>query len=373
MASTGPSIFEDSTTPPKSVLNTFLHPKIKRKQIPESRDYIFPRAHPGQMPPPPLLPPDHPHSRRALIERSAPNASNSHQFEDPEESRQKKPRSTAPLKALRREWDRGEATTALSEREQADKNGPKKTRSATGLSSILKRSQRGKKNQESPEKTKENMTPTTNPLPSPQEVRPLPIWAQFATQPLQDQSASTPSVGQRVRTIDEEMSLYTPKGYSPSNQRNFHDYQPSLRRRPEQKPRPKTEYVPGTLSFKDILSAGQRPSHQENRAPARSFMARAAEIESHGPQRQERGKEPQAARGSRIMSTINAFNHKAKQNTEPALQPAGPDTKEVEDQYERLLVSFPSYPPIVFMLIITGLSQCSRKHAREDAVVGLEY
>ncbi|KAJ9631102.1 hypothetical protein H2203_001633 [Taxawa tesnikishii (nom. ined.)] len=105
---------------------------------------------------------------------------------------------------------------------------------------------------------KENMAPSS-PAKVPLET---PIWAQYAMEKAAveepSKRLSVISIQGRSRTLEEEIALYTPENYSPSKQRNFQGYQPTLSR-PTSSARPK--------SFIDVL--GRKLSGERSRPTSR--------------------------------------------------------------------------------------------------------
>lgn len=241
---------------------------------------------------------------------------------------------------------------------------PKKSKSSTNLSALLSKarpSKDGVSDYETPQKDKENQTP---PRSSDAAAVP-PIWAQFATQPSKEPAASRKVPLNDARDINDEMALYTPRDYSPSKQRNFHDYQPNLFRKSEPKPRPKSAFFPSdhsTASFAETLSKLRNINKNPSRSDGQKQLLqsrRSIENERGSPSYEESSERifrkehrkvssdsskayaTTGKRGSRVMAVVAAFNGKAKgsvkeQERETANIPL--DVKAIESAFESLLV-----------------------------------
>jgi hypothetical protein len=269
-----------------------------------------------------LLPADHPHAQ------PLGEIANNRETAGPHEKLtglHKKPKSTVSLKALIGDRDKKENRSTDSPDERSLEKIMKKTKSATSLSALLKRSQRGRKEELSIEvRDKENRRPADQVT--------TPIWAQFATQPLEDVSGS-PYVPENSRTLEEEVSLYTPKHYSPSKQRNFHDYhQPTLAKRPEQKPRPKSDYISAsTMKVREMLGHIQRvPSNKQRKAEKSTD----SHVPSDNRSSRESSRNSSFVPTSRVMAVVSALNAKDSEGQREV------DPKQIEGDFEKLLVSF---------------------------------
>jgi hypothetical protein len=338
------NIFDDAIRiPPKtSVLRSILSAKGHRRS-PSAGDALLARRMEGNNPfaTAHILPVDHPHAggvQRPLGERTHNRdaASGSHLpqksgGQDDKTDVQKKTKSSLSLKTIMKDEKKSSKSNDTRHHESQDKRA-KKTKSSTSLSALLKRSQRGPKAQNTNETgEKENRTPTE-----------APIWGQFVTQPPQDQSSRI-CIPDSGRTFDEEVSLYTPQRYSPSKQRNFDDYhQPTLARRPDHKPRPKSDYITsGTWKVREILGHVHRiPSSKQrnlDQTPATSSPATScsrhsqlSETRSDGDSRRDIGPSP----SSREMTYHSDF--KATGGIE---YQKGLDQIRIESEFEKLLVS----------------------------------
>ena len=339
----GPQIFDEENRNPykPSVLKSFI-PSKAHKRSPSAGDAIAARRMKENSPVgggvAPILPLDHPHAypQRPLRERGhnrdAPDSGRPSRRNSREKPTRKglhqKTKSTVSLKSLLRK----ETGDVSPDEQQTRERKPKKTKSSTSLSAIFKRSNRGKKDGSKQPKDKENQSPVgTSSKP------PSPIWAQQATQPLNDLTGTSP-VSDRARTLDEEMSLYTPKGYSPSKQRNFHDYQqPTLAKRPAMRPRPNSDYI---SSGSSMSSTGQESTHRPT-TQHRGWNRLSAEqsrkpVASEAPMNNGERRVSGPKKGSRVMAAISAFNAKEKgeEVRKDVMKP-----REIEGAFEKLLVS----------------------------------
>ncbi|EER23560.1 hypothetical protein CPC735_049300 [Coccidioides posadasii C735 delta SOWgp] len=327
---------ENADKPKKSVLKSIFPPKSRRKSQPAflSPSYSLQNQPPVQNW---ILPTDHSHfqinhplgelSERTLNQGMA-NGSPSKQNHPDESSKiglHKKTKSSVSLKSLLKDKDKMESEAKDPSAENGSKQKkPKKTKSTTSLSGIFKRSQRGKKGNSCEKEDKENVTMArgSNDMPPP----PIP---RSRAQSIQSQISNRyVSSG---RTVEEEMSLYTPRGYSPSSQRNFYDFQqPSLTKRPDSKWRPKSEYgSSSTSSVKDILQSIHRRS--PSAGSVKSNASRTHPLAERPPS--ENRKSSNGNRGSRVMAAIAAFSAKDKNFDKP--KPVDP--KEIDSEFERLL------------------------------------
>ena len=146
---------------------------------------------------------------------------------------------------------------------------------------------------------------------------------------------------EKRRTLAEEVSLYSPRAYSPSQQRNFYDVcPPTLAKHADIKPRPKSDLVSRTGVLDGIIGS-HFPSGKPNsvepvaRASRRGHeqFNRASQSNSH--QGAEKKKEASARGQSRVQAAISAFNARDK---EAELQKKS-NTKNIEVEFEKLLVS----------------------------------
>lgn len=267
----------------------------------------------------------------------------------------KKTKSSVSLRSL----VGGDRDNKSSIQDTLNEAKPKKTKSSTNLAALLSRPKSSKSHKSEVlrvTKDKENQTP-----PNSAGSGPPSIWAQYASQPPQETSTATRERVNDRMSVDEEMALYTPKDYSPSKQRNFYDYeQPTLARRPEPKPRPKSAYLPSTTSLAalaDTLSGRRKVSNDRSihPAPRKDLVlahGRSSEDKGRGSSEQAYSSRPGgegrkvsselikdgftlAKRGVRVMAAVAALNGKSKEQEKEIKV----DTKLIDSAFEALLVS----------------------------------
>ncbi|KAI9717176.1 MAG: hypothetical protein M1812_004924 [Candelaria pacifica] len=298
----------------------------------------------------PMLPPNHPHASNVVLgelhhnpERTSAAPSKSRNaFEDRPQSSgkslHKKTLSSVSLKALAGRDKDKEAKKSARSRKASGETQLKKAKSHTNISAILSRPRSSKEKRQDEEHRstidKENRSPPASAGEAP------PIWAQFSSQPVREISRTAAVPLNDYRGINQEMALYTPKEYSPSKQRNFND-KPTLTRRPEPKPRPKSEYLPSKTSaaFAETLSGlrktsddhGITSSHKEKLA-----MHRLSAESQSGKVSNERPKEALtiAKRGARVMAAVAAFNGKTNKSAETEVKV---DVTSIDASFEALL------------------------------------
>ncbi|KAL2819537.1 armadillo-type protein [Aspergillus granulosus] len=251
----------------------------------------------------------------------------------------KKTKSAVSLKSLKNYMERKDSKPEKASDDPNNK--PKKAKSTNSFTAILKRSQHGRKTDEPKDlRDKENRSPF-----DPADNLPSPVWAQYETSmsiptPSIRAEPSSPTRSNRRRTLQEEVSLYTPKGYSPAQQRNFYDFhQPSLTNRNGPKPRPKSDFFVGGKMMKDLFGPFQsnKPAqNDEPGSPSSSKMDRGRPRGLSSPDaRPELDLKPPASpkKASRVQEVISAFNAKER---EAELQKRL-NAKDLESEFEKLL------------------------------------
>ncbi|KAL4865853.1 hypothetical protein BDV12DRAFT_173806 [Aspergillus spectabilis] len=244
----------------------------------------------------------------------------------------KKTKSAVSLKSLKSYMERKDSKPEKASDDPSNK--PKKAKSTNSFTAILKRSQHGRKVEEPKDiRDKENRSPS-----DPADNPPSPIWAQYATPTPSFRDEPSPRSQNRRRTLQEEVSLYTPRGYGPSQQRNFHDYhQPSLTNRTSLKPRPKSDYFAGASKMRDMLpfqSSKQSLVDHPDSSSIRLEDGRPRGLSSPDS-RPEIELNPPASpkKASRVQEVISAFNAKGR---EADLQKRL-NAKDLESEFEKLL------------------------------------
>ncbi|RAK97654.1 uncharacterized protein BO80DRAFT_437695 [Aspergillus ibericus CBS 121593] len=339
-----PSIFDDSTrTPTKpSVLRAIWSSKA-HKRTSSADDVLAPRGiDKGQPRGNPFAPPvDGPYTtadQQPLAEiapnRDAADVSSTQRSpgKQGKHTLHKKTKSAVSLKSLKSYMERKDKSDEIPDDDTANFK-PKKAKSANSLSAILKRSQRGRKAENSKgARDKENRSPS-----DPVDSMPSPAWGQYTT-PYHDQSELTGSP-HKPRTLQEEVSLYTPREYGPALQRNFYDYGPSLRTRGDPKPRPKSDYLAGNRKVKELMdpiegmsSNKPAPVHPPNSPSKKQGRPRALSRPEYHPPVEARP-EQSPKRVSRVQAAISAFNAKEQQvELQKRMNP-----KDLESEFEKLL------------------------------------
>lgn len=319
---------------------------------------------------PPFSAQDHHHASRSLKDHSAgrENVRNSPQksvniYEDSGKrpSMHKKNKSSVSLKSLIGS-DKVKPPKPFAEQVD-DAVVLKRPKSSTGLSALLSRSKTPKGPKldcKSPIKDKENRTP-----PQTADVVPPPAWAQFATRQQQDAGMTTAvPLNDRVN-LEREATLYTPQEYSPSKQRNFHDYRPTLDRKVDKKLRPRSEIIGSTNTnayiSKDlsIVQQGAAPTPASRESPVKEKHpivhvqdANDGTVKGKGQQNPDKLSTGvanhessttlnKAKRGSRVMAAVAALNGNSTdthnvQTTDSSVQIL--DVKAIESEFETLLV-----------------------------------
>lgn len=372
MASTtsGPQIFDDANRPParSSVFRSLMSKPHKRNQsADDAMAPPSPTKQPTSVPFPwansPSSGPGHLPLSEIVPNRDAGDKGGPAQKIGSKGSKgalHKKTKSAVSLKSLRSYMgkDKADETNSVA----SDEMQPKKTKSTNSLSAILKRSQRGRKGDGSKQsREKENRSPTDlidnlnmpSPMPSPVWPQSAPIYNDSMTRARQNSNTD------RHRTLADEVSLYTPKGYSPAQQRNFYDYhQPSLTRTGEAKPRPKSDCLQGNRKLKDLMGTIQREQSRDSYAIEKvdTASSRGPRLERSrkmsAPESPARPQEqPSPKKLSRVQAAISAFNAKEKDvDVHKHL-----DSKDLESEFEKLLVGTPRSRRLTVHLLTPSL------------------
>lgn len=318
-----------------------------------------------------FLPPDHPHTRQHLREGDG-NRNTTIALPKKSGNTWEETKSAAGENQMMshsasfKSFARGEIEKSpKKESQREEENKMKKSKSSTSIAAILSRprSSRGVKAEDLHHKQdKENQTP-----PSSAGMGPPPIWAQFTTQGFEEPAHTTKIPLNDQIAVKDEVALYTPRDYSPSKQRIFPDHQqPTLSRRMDSQPRPKSEYTaPYTTSasFAEVVSGLRRSGLNKSQVDisnqpqqtGHTMNASRKLFAEENPKEIQRSLEsrkvnndsagsnvPMARCGSRVMAAVAAFNGKAKElpkdppNETESFQL---DPKAIESAFESLLVS----------------------------------
>jgi hypothetical protein len=229
----------------------------------------------------------------------------------------------------------------------------KKVKSGSNLTALLKRKSKKDLREEAKNET------TGSPVKTPS---PTPIWAQFATQPLETPDGAMLYPASRSRTVEEEISLYTPRDYSeyrPSEQRNFYGYSPattpsSLDYKPPQ--RPFLEHKSSRSSIftenidDEVKDEATQPKSGNQNIPEPS----PASLPETRPPLQTQKSDPgqtdnKSKRASRVLDAIQSLNMKSRKDTRAV--PETPSTatpplspQELDSAFEKVLDSL-NIPP----------------------------
>lgn len=318
----------------------------------------------------PLLPPDHPHSQvrtannqlenLPILTSSPYKQSHDTRGTGPRKGLHKKTLSTVSLRSLGKDRAKEKQSIDLgqSQGEAAIFDTSKKIKSSANLASMFGKS-KSRKIARSPSKDKENTAPFSLALAS--EPPRTPIWAQFSSQPLHDNTDTTkvPLNDQR-HDLEDEITLYSSQNYSPSKQRDFFEVnQSSLQKRPTPKERPKSMHVPkSTMSLLDTFSRKKssdrapltdthgngertRDSSPSKSKPTRPTLERASTDISRQPLGNDAINPPSSPtkKQNRVMAAVAAFNGRVKQADAPPTSPTKEfDPKVVDAEFEEVLV-----------------------------------
>lgn len=315
---------------------------------------------------PMMLPADHPHARKGQIEAggakihsrkpSSKSFDTSH-ADDGDRTGHRRTRSSKNLISL---LDRDKTKPRKKTFGNEDEPKMRKSKSSTGLASIFSR----------PSSSKDTREPIAAEIKDKENQAPLetPIWKQFATPNMQHDAGTTKIPLNDRDHVQNEIDLYMPRDYSPSKQRSYPpNEQPTLSKRPQQRPRPKSENLQGSrtqTSLSDTLSGyrSSRPSQHLTRTDAKKEDLSTADIRGRDRKVHDGAHahktENQALtvtkRGSRVMAAVAAFNGKSKEPPKEAIkQPTAQvlDPKEVEKAFETLLVTLFRHMPVQDVLI----------------------
>ena len=185
---------------------------------------------------------------------------------------------------------------------------PRKSKSSTNLSGLLKKRSRKDLQAESP--TRKGDSRGDNSLPPVRAAAPTPIWAQFATQPMEGGDGKLYYPGTNGRTMEEEIKMYTPRDYSESDdkyQRDFYDIAIPAERLPQ---RPFLEHKSSRSSIftENIDDEGDPELRQPKSRDMTASRPSASRHESHTSEADQALQTPATKRGSRVLEVINTFN-----------------------------------------------------------------
>lgn len=249
---------------------------------------------------------------------------------------------------------------STTEDRAADKK-PKKVKSTTNLTDLLKR--RSKKDLREEARRQDTSSPSKQ---SPVET---PIWSQFATQPVEGADGMMLYPVSKRRTIEDEIKLYTPRDYSefrPAEQRNFYGCGPATRTSLDYTPpqRPFLEHKSSrssifTENLDDDLPAGAKlpKTKDQDPTPVGSKHPKAMEqdprppasssTKTKRPALETRSTEPiqpesKAKTGSRVFEAIQSLNLRSRRDPRPTAEPTSAETaplspQEIDTAFEKVL------------------------------------
>jgi len=221
----------------------------------------------------------------------------------------------------------------------AKEGKPKKTKSSTNLTSLLKK--RSKKDLKADNKSEEVKTP-----PSPSKAT-TPIWAQFATQPVESQDGTKQYPYARTKAFQDGSTRLTPQSYCdqhPPGQgpiQSYFDIEPELRM-------PQRPYLEKRGSRSSIFteelnneSASTRQDSIDLAQPRPDFSRQqSAESTSSTKEIGSPKAESPVKSKSRVFDAIAAFNMKSRKGRDAVDEPpvnSGMDTQEVDSAFENVL------------------------------------
>jgi len=323
--------------------------KFPSTQMKESSTPYNPFAAPSMS----ILPPDHPHSALPVlgeidnINAQPPPKPEGKLGGQSQRGLYQRTKSAISLRDLVNSRD-GKAPETFNENASSGPNSSNedqkksvkgvKSKSSVNLAAVFSKTGAGKfhENLEAPQKDKENTTPPS----SAGHAAHSPIWAEFTTTkiPLND-----------CHTVAEEIALYMPQDYSPSKQRNFHNFaKPTL----SKKERPKSDGLAiskSATNLMEVLSRKKGNESSKNRKSSREKCEQrvgSSGSDSNGQSDAFSAFNPKSSssngnisprkKGSKVMAAVTMFDTKAKQaEIETRLDP-----KMIDAEFEAVLVRF---------------------------------
>ncbi|KAL9601948.1 MAG: hypothetical protein Q9219_002172 [cf. Caloplaca sp. 3 TL-2023] len=281
-------------------------------------------------------------------------------FEDSEKrpGMHKKNKSSVSLKTL---IGTDKSKSQKPSAQQSDRpSSLKRPKSSTTLSALLSRSKTPKdlkSDCKSPIKDKENRPP-----PPSAAVTPTPIWAQFATQQLQEYHTTTTTPLNDDADAEREAASCTPREHSPLKQRNLQEHRLTSAQQTDRKPRPRSGIVGSSATDANKPESSSRTSKEPLSAQSKCLIKEEQQVTKrhskdghlaiggtqqtsaeifNGPRIDDSSSAiAKVQRGSRVMAAVAALNGRPKEtNTTPTGEPAVQilDTKAIESEFETLL------------------------------------
>ena len=219
----------------------------------------------------------------------------------------KKTKSSLSLKSLIKDKSVDLGSTSSSDG-SVENHKPKKSKSSTNLKTLLKKKSKKNLNAE-PSTCQENITPPSSAGP---DTTRSPVWAQFATQPLEDQEARLHHPSGTRRAVLKEIELYTSRSteeYGPSQHNGFHET-PTPLERPVQPPFLEHQSSRSSI-FKEELDSGnaaQQDQAQVQHCASRETRPRLESQPSHPSQPPQTNEK----RSSRVMNALATLDFKSR-------------------------------------------------------------
>lgn len=248
----------------------------------------------------------------------------------------KKTKSAVSLKSLRNYMDRKEHKSGEYGEDGPGSCSPKRAKSSNSLSAILKLSQRSRKGGPGKDvRDKENHSPIEL-----SDNEPSPTQFHYQTD-YYGERGQGPQAMEAGLALEMEVSLYTPKEYGPSQQRNFYDYnQYPLTRRLEGKSRPKSDCLPGYQNVQHKLAHPQRTvSDQVNsQSEAKRSVVPQEDMKAVCPfsanlETGDKRNSNKFAAMSRVQAAISAYNAIGRMS----VGQTSVHINDIETEFERLL------------------------------------
>ena len=271
-----------------------------------------------------------------------------------------------------------EKSSKIPDQEKLPK--PKKSKSSTSLSALLSRPKSSRTLNEDfkilrdKEKEKENHIP-----PGTAEAAPPPIWAQFATQAQIEFGSSMKAPLNDNWNVQDEISLYTPKDYSPSKKRDFREIgQPTLSKRPvstcvssEHQGMSFAERIAGV--GKTGFEKGEAPGPNSKKSEDNKKIGRRLSMgENHVLEDGQPSRHGEKRRESKVMAAVASWNDKAKDSA-PDSKQTRLDANVIETQFEVLLVRLVYLSSESDVLTLIGFKEHITELEGQDEVAGYQY
>ena len=340
-------------------------PNSPSTQVKESSTSYSPFAAPMA-----TLPPDHPHFGLSVLgEIDNTNAQSPPRPEgkpggQSQNGLDKRTKSAISLRDLVNSKDE-KASSGLNGSNEDQKKGVKgvKPKSSVNLAAVFSKTRTGKfyENLGTLPKDKENTTPPS----STGHAAHSPIWAEFTSQALLEQTTTTKVPLNDRQTVAEEIALYIPQDYSPSKQRNFHNFaEPTLGK----KERPKSDGLAmskSSTNFMEILSRKKTNESSKSRQSSREKREQrvgSSGSDSSGQSEDFSASKPKSSssnakvsprkKGTKVMAAVTMFDRKARQ----AEIETASDPKKIDAEFEAVLV-WPHWPYFTEILLILSRSR----------------